>query len=273
MKLAISNIGWHRAENEAVAERMHAHGFAGVELAPGLCFMDPEGATDAEIAAVRAFWETRGISVVALQGLLFGHPELTIFASREHREATRAYLEKIIRLGAGLGAQALVFGAPHNRQRGSLPLEEALPIAVEFFRWLGNIAAAAGTCLCIEPNPSSYGADFIVGAPEALELVQAVGSPGFKLHLDTACAQLAGEDFPERIRKSAGYVRHVHLSEPELAPVRDSEMLRQSASALREINYSRWASIEMRALPPPANNLERVEAALAAVRAAFDAGA
>ena len=256
MKLAMSAIAWEPPDDHAAARILSDHGFSGVELAPTKIFARPDAATEAEIAACRSAWEKRGLRIVAMQALLFGRPDLTVFGDR--REATLAYLSDVVRLGGGLGAGALVFGSPRNRARGSLSISQAWPRAVEFFGRLGAVAAEAGTCLCIEPNPPRYGADFIVDSKEALRLVEEVASPGFGLHLDAACAQLAGEDFPARIRASAPVLRHVHISEPYLAPVHAGGTIDLSAiaAALRDVSYGGYVSIEMK----PAG-LEAVRAA------------
>src|SRR5258706_46650 len=164
------------------------------------------------------------------------------------RGRTRDCLAGVPRLAGRLGAGTMAFGSPRNRAGGPLPAADAWRAAVEFFRALGTAAAEAGTCVCIEPNPPRYGADFITTSEEALRLVEEVASPGFGLHLDAACALLAGEDFPARLRKSAHVLRHVHLSEPDLAPVRAGGTLDLPAisAALRDIGYSSWISVEMK---------------------------
>ena len=267
MNLAVSCIAWNSAEEPAIADLLAAQGCTGVELVPGRIAERPLDATPAQVAAVRAFWESRGISIVAMQALLFGHPELLVFG--ETRAQALSYLAGVVRLGGALGASALVFGSPKNRARGAMPLDEAQRIAVDFFGELGAIAASAGTCLCIEPNPPHYGADFVTDSVQALALVEAVGSPGFALHLDSACARLAGEDFAARLRASAHALRHVHVSEPQLGPVGPGGTADVQAAglALREIHYRGYVSIEMRAQPE--GNLAAVGRALAHVRAAL----
>ena len=262
MKLAVSSIAWNPSEESAVADLLAAHGVPGVELAPTKLFAgNPLDATPVQVAAVRAFWHSRGIEIVALQALLFGRPELRVFD--DSRPQTLEYLKGIIRLGAALGARALVFGAPKNRARGALPAAGAWSIAIEFFRELGEEARRAGTCLCIEPNPSQYGADFCTDSVQALALVSAVASPGFGLHLDSACALLASEDLPARIAASALQLRHLHISEPQLAPVAPGGTadLPSIGVALRGINYRHSVSIEMVA-GPGGGNVARVETAL-----------
>ena len=258
MNLAMSAIAWEPPEDDAVASALRERGFAGVELAPSKIFPRPDAATDAEIAACRRAWEGRGLRIVALQALLFGRPDLTLFGKEAARQRTLDYLAGVVRLGGRLGAGALVFGSPRNRARGPMALDEAWPIAVGFFRTLGAAAAEAGTCLCIEPNPERYGADFATTSAEAQRLVEEVASPGFGLHLDAACALLAGEDFPARLRAGAHVLKHVHLSEPDLLPVRagGSVDLPAISAALDEIGYTGWVSVEMK----PAG-LEAVRAA------------
>ena len=105
MKWCISSIAWTPTEEPAVADLMAAHGFTGVELAPGKLFAgSPLEASDGQIRAVRAFWGSRGISIAAMQALLFGHPELTLFQSADARERTQDYLSYLIALAGRLGA-------------------------------------------------------------------------------------------------------------------------------------------------------------------------
>jgi sugar phosphate isomerase/epimerase len=252
MNLAMSAIAWDPREDDEAARILREHGFTGVELAPAKIFPRPDIATGAEIAACRAAWESRGLRIVALQALLFGRRDLTVFG--DSRGATLEYLSGVVRLGARLGADALIFGSPRNRARGALSIAEAWPRAVEFFRAIGRVAAQEGTCFCIEPNPTRYGADFITSSAEALRLVEEVGSRGFGLHLDAACALLAGEDFPARIRASTAALRHVHLSEPDLAPVQAGGSIDLSgiAAALRDIAYRGYVSVEMKPAGPEA---------------------
>ncbi len=63
-----------------------------------------------------------------------------------------------------------------------------------------------------------------------------------------ARSRLAGENFPARLRASAHVLRHVHLSEPDLAPVGAGGSLDLPAisAALRDIGYAGWVSVEMK---------------------------
>jgi len=251
MKLAISNIAWSPAEESRVADLLVKSGFRGVEIAPTKVWDAPLEVTEAQAREYRRFWNERGIDVVAMQALLFGRPELTLFETPEARSATLEYLRGLMRLGAWLGAKVLVFGAPRNRRVGEAGPAAADRIAVDFFRAAGDHALEYGVVLAIEPNPEQYDCDFVTTSRQGLDLVRKVRSGGFGLHLDAAAMTLAGEPLPDAVLDCAGSIAHFHASEPSLAAVREESVVEHGslASALRRIGYSNWVSIEMRADP------------------------
>lgn len=247
MKLAISNIAWPTETEADIAAVMQALQIPGVEIAPTKIWPHPLQATAAEVTAYRQFWQRYNIQIVALQALLYGRADLTIFAGVEKRRETLDYLRGIMELGARLGARILVFGSPKNRLVGTLPLTTAEEIALSFFYNVGEMAAAHGVIFCLEPNPKSYGCDFINTAAEGLALVQRVHSRGFSLHLDAGAMTMNQEPIAETLRQSRPHLSHFHASEPGLAPLgtggTDHATL---AAALRKIAYHRWVSVEMR---------------------------
>jgi sugar phosphate isomerase/epimerase len=254
VKLAVSNIAWPREEDAAVAEVLNASGISGIEIAPTKIWPDSLTATESEIDAYRRFWNDRGISIVAAQALLFGQADLTLFEAAAVRQKTLAYLGTIVRLCGRLGARALVFGSPKNRKVGSLPAAEADAIAQEFFGKLGEIAAQVGSCIVMEANPPEYGADFATHAAAAIELVERVDHPGFRLHLDTGCMTLAGDPIPGTFDRGFRWLEHFHVSEPNLDPPVTSGKVNHAAFAeeLTRRNYRGWVSLEMRE-PKPFN--------------------
>jgi D-psicose/D-tagatose/L-ribulose 3-epimerase len=251
MKLAVSNIAWPADQDAAVAALLPTLGVRGIEVAPTRLFPDPLAASDADIDAVRQFWQAHGIDIVAAQSLLFGRPDLTLFESEEKRRETHAYLAQIIQLCAKLGAGPLVFGSPKNRRRGDMPHDDAMRIAVEFFDDLADIAQAEDTVIVFEANPTQYGADFCTTAADAITLVSEVNHPAFRLHLDTACMTLAGDPHAETFA-AWPLLSHVHISAPNLAPPSPTDAVDHQAFAkhLRAVRPSGWVSLEMRASQP-----------------------
>jgi sugar phosphate isomerase/epimerase len=250
LKLAISNIAWARDHDGTVATLMRRYGVSGVEIAPTTLWREPLAAPDGEVRAVRDWWGQRGMSIVALQALLFGRADLKLFAGSDSRAGMLAHLDGMIGLAARLGARVLVFGSPKNRERGALPPEEALDVATAFFREAAGRAAARGVVLCVEPNPSAYGCDFVNTTEEGVALVRAVDHPGFGLHLDGGALTLNGEQVAAAITSAMPVLRHFHASEPHLKPLGEGGTDHAAcAGALRAAGYDAWVSVEMRQTP------------------------
>jgi sugar phosphate isomerase/epimerase len=248
MKIAISNIAWDMSEQDAIKRLMLERDVRGVEIAPTKVWNDPQAVSIADMRSYRHYWQDSGIDIVALQSLLFGHPEMTIFDGKEQREQTSRYLRKMIDIAAELGAKVLVFGSPKNRSSSYTDSEENWRVAVDFFRDLGEYAHSKGVFFCIEPNPRKYECTFVCDTNEALKLVKAVNSPGFRLHLDAAIMTLNEETIDRSIASGKEYLCHFHISQPQLAPVGRGDVDHQAfARVLKELNYDRWTSVEMRA--------------------------
>jgi D-psicose/D-tagatose/L-ribulose 3-epimerase len=269
VKLAVSNLAWSPERDERVARLLRELGVPGVELAPTKIWAKPLEAAPGEVAAYRRFWEGHGLSVRALQALLFGRPDLTVFGDEATRQQTLAYLCGMCSLAQELGACVLVFGSPRNRAVDGRTATEVEPVAVEFFGRVAEAAERCGVTFCLEPNPPVYGCDYLTRADEAAALVRRVGRPGLGLHLDTACMALAGDAVEEVLPRAVACLRHFHVSEPQLAPVGTGGLDHgPAAAALRECGYAGWISIEMRAAGD-GTELVRVEQAVRAVQETY----
>lgn len=268
MNLAVCQMAWPRELEEAAAALLQSRGVCGVEVAPTAIWPDPLASTTRERSAYRRAWERRGIAIVALQALLYGRPELALFAGRQARSATADYLVRLIEVAVDLGAQVLVFGSPSHRRLAGLRPGEANEIAAGFFAAIGRAAHARGVQVCIEPIPRAWGCEFVNTIQEGLALVERVGSAGFGLHLDTASAAQES-DAAAAIEAAGGAISHVHASEPNLAPLGTSGLDHAvMGAALRRAGYAAWVSLEMRATTA-AGALDRVDEAIRHARVAY----
>lgn len=221
MRISFSNIAWDTAEDEAVAQVLHEQGVDAIDIAPAKYFPHNDTVTDKEIATVRDWWGARGITIVGMQALMFGTTGLNMFGADESRSAMLSHLASICRIGSCLGATKLVFGSPRNRDRSGLEVNEATDRAVSFFRTLGDIAQTHGVEICLEPNPPSYGANFMIDSTETAHVVNIVSHPAIRMQLDTGAMFINGECAPEVIAQNAHLIGHIHASEPQLSPLGD----------------------------------------------------
>lgn len=265
-RLAVSNIAWEPSEDEAVVEVLRRERVTGVEIAPTKWRERPFDASGADVAAYRRSWEDSGLRVVSLQALLFGRPDLQLFASSESRMQLRDYLKRVIDFAASMGAHALVFGSPKNRVRGSLSMTDATAIATEFLRDIGAHCVDRDAALCIEANPAEYGCDFVTTTSEAIALCQAVNHPGIRVNVDLGGLTMSHEDAATAIGSAREVIGHYHASEPSLAEIGAASPHVDAGRALRKIGYGKWISIEMRAA---GDNIAAVTRAIAQTKAAY----
>lgn len=245
MDLSISNIAWDIAEEPAIAEIVVAAGLVCVDVAPGKYFDDPAAATEADAEAVRRWWSDRGVAIVGLQALLFGTSGLNLFTD------DGTMLDRLAaqcRVGGLLGARAVTFGSPRQRDRTGLEDAQALAIATDFFRRLGDAAAGQGVVVCLEPNPAAYGCNFMVTTAEAAAVVEAVAHPAVRLQLDVGALGANREPAAETVAAWAPLIGHVHASEPGLAVLGDGGAPHaEAAAALRRARPDLTVTIEMAA--------------------------
>ena len=254
MRIAFSNLAWPAADDRTALPLLVDAGVTLLEVAPTRLWDEPLAQDAHEVAAARATVEAAGLRIVALQSLLFQRPELQLFGSAEARRGLHDHLVGMAELAGRLGATRLVFGSPGNRRRGDLPVEQADEIGVEFFAGLGRAAAERGVCFVVEANPTVYGCDWLSDAVASTAFVRPVDSPGVRLHLDTACMALAGDDAVERVREGADLLAHVHASAPQLGAVGPDGPVDHDkiAAALRDVGYAGHVSVEMLAQPDDA---------------------
>lgn len=246
MRLAISNIAWDVSEDETVASFLSRHSIDAIDVAPGKYFPASVRPNDRDIAEVKNWWADRGIEITGMQSLLFGTTGLNVFGPAAVQVAMLQHLSEICRIGAGLGATRLVFGSPTNRNRSGLTDDQAIDIAVSFFRRLGDLAEAQNVITCLEPNPSRYGANFMTTSEETARVVEYIAHPAIRLQLDAGALTINREDASSMLAKYSQLIGHVHASEPDLLPLGDGGTdHRRLAAALKQYLPDHLVTIEM----------------------------
>ena len=243
--LGISNIAWPPSALDDALDLMPTLGLTAVEIAPFNVFRRWDGIED-DARDLRHAIERRGLVCNALQGIVFNAPGVELFGSDESRARLARHLQKIARLAAILGAKACVYGAPKQRDPGTLAPDQAHDIAVGFLRGVGPAFADGGVTLAFEANASRYGCRFITTTSEAVALVKMVGAEGIGLQIDTGTLFLENED-PGVLAAAAPLAAHAHVSEPDLQPTGSCGVDHAPvAAALKRSGYAGSLSIEMR---------------------------
>ncbi|TLU73975.1 sugar phosphate isomerase/epimerase family protein [Lichenicoccus roseus] len=247
MRLAVSNLAWDPAlvPDARMLAMLARGGASGVEVAPTRLAPWNE-ITPSRLQGFRDACRGEGLSVSSLQAIFYGCTGMALLAGDAEFASMREQVRRLAGIATGLGAPVAVFGAPAYRSRGALTLSAATDLASDRLWQLAELAGAGGVVLGLEPVPAVYGADFLERAGEVIGMVSRVGHPGLRVHLDTACVALAGDDPVAAIAAAGPLLAHYHMSEPRLggfaAPVLDHAAV---ARALDEAGYTGWVVIEM----------------------------
>ena len=244
MKLAISNIAWDPTYDQEMYVYLEQMNISGIEIAPTRIF--PENPYN-NIKRAKEYsnyiLEYFGLHVVSMQSIWFGRKE-NIFEGEKQRELLLEYTKKAFEFAITLGCSNLVFGCPKNRNMNS---RDDISIAIDFFEKLGGQAARQGVVLAIEANPSIYGTNFLNTTKEAVEFLKLVGSDSVRLNYDLGTVLQNLEDIAD-IQIYADDINHIHISEPNLEEIIFSPLHKELFKHLRNIDYNKYVSLEMKNL-------------------------
>lgn len=243
MKTSVSNLAWGGGASDQVTQVLLASGVQGVELAPTAVWPGAPVVDRGAVAYEARRWRAAGLPVVAVQSLLYGHPELQVFDPTTH-PVLRRHLLDMLRLAGVLGAGVAVFGSPRNRVRGDLPVDRADDRAAEFFGALIPELEDQGVILTLEPNAPAYGADYLTTYEDCVRLAGIIGSRWIAPQIDTGCLRMVDVDPAQAVPRRLP--AHVHASAPHLdeppGPIDHGAL----AAALRTAGYEGWVTLEMR---------------------------
>lgn len=243
MKISISNIAWNADDDKKMYQFLADKKIDGVEIAPTRII--PNNPYQNNLAAKsiqKQLFTQYNLEISSMQSILFGREE-KLFGTKKERIILIEYLKQAINFAKSINCKNLVFGSPKNRIVNNI--KEEYQIAINFFKELGDYAFSQGTILSIEANPIIYGTNFINLTSEAISLVNDVDSHGFKLNLDTGTIIQNNENI-NLISKNINLINHVHISEPNLVPIKERSMYSEIANILRKKKYDKFISIEMK---------------------------
>ena len=222
-------------------------GYTGIEIAPFTIAPYVTEITPKARAEIRALAEKEDLDVVGLHWLLAKTEGFHITSPvSEVRRRTADYLADLARCCADLGGKILVFGSPQQRKLmpGVSP-EQGMDYAAEVFQSVLPVLEETDVVVALEPlGPEET--NFLVTASDAVELIDRIGSPHVRLHLDCKAMATETATIPEliqqhcRIRRTSmrmtpigrGLVSGISISVP-------------SSEALGKIDYRGWVSVEV----------------------------
>jgi len=262
MNLAISNIAWTVKDDDYIYNFLKENKIKGLEIAPTRLFSDnPYNNLELAKDYSKTLFENYDLKICSMQSIWFGRNE-KLFGTSEDRKILIDYTKKAIDFASAIKCNNLVFGSPKNRV---IDDETQLDIAIDFFRELGDYASFNNTILSMEANPEIYGTNFINKTLENVELVKKVSSSGFMINLDFGTV-IQNKENLNIIADNIDLINHIHISEPYLAKIEVRNEHIELSKILKEKNYNKFVSIEMKNL----DDLDIVKQVVTYIKGVFD---
>ena len=226
-----------------------AMGYDALEVAPFTLADNPMLITDAQAIQFRRTAQDAGLTICGLHWLLVAPSGLSIVdASDAVRQRTVAFMQRLVELCALLGGNYQVHGSPKQRSVPSgSSREQALERATACFSKVAVTARDSGVVYCIEPL-STRETDLVNTVAEAVEIVDAIGSPGLKTMIDCSAASQAETEPIDVLMDRwmpSGHIAHVQVNDSnrrgpgqgalQFAPILETVMRLQASGAYQGI--------------------------------------
>ncbi len=247
MKFAICNEiyqGWTLADTFAHAAKT---GYDAVEIAPFtiapfVTQISAEKRREIRTLAEKAGMAISGIHWVLVQaeGMYLTHPD------PEVRVRTARYFCDLVDFCADLGGKTIVVGSP--KQRNLMPgvtPEDGWAWATAVFRDAVMRAEQRSVVICFEPL-SPVETNFINTAAQAIEFVNQLHTPHFKIILDVKAMSSEQKPIPQIIAESWPHFAYFHANDKNLKGPGFGEVdFKPIAAALKTAGYNGYVSVEV----------------------------
>lgn len=247
MKFAICNEIFQDWPIDRAIEFVAKTGYDAIEIAPFTIARYVTDISQSERDRIRSLAERAGIGIsgihwvlVQAEGMHLTHPDEAV------RRRTAQYFCDLVDFCADLGGKIIVVGSPKQRNlMESVSKEQGWEWATSVFRNAVMRAEQRSVTICFEPLAPTE-TNFINTAAEAIQFVNRLHTPHFKIILDVKAMSSESIPIPDIIRNSAPHFAYFHANDKNLkGPGFGDIDFRPIAAALRNAGYDGFVSVEV----------------------------
>jgi sugar phosphate isomerase/epimerase len=234
-------------------------GYTGIEIAPFTLAAYVTEITPHRRSEVAKLAEAAGLEVIGLHWLLAKTEGFHVTSpDGGTRQRAAGYLGELARCCADLGGKLLVFGSP--QQRNLLPgvsRAQGMDHAAEVIERVLPVLEETDVTLALEPlGPEET--NFLVTTADAVELIERIGSPQVRLHLDCKAMATEPTPIPDLLLRHHRLLAHFHANDPNRQGPGFGQLdFLPILEILGRIEYAGWVSVEVFDYTPGVEELAR----------------
>ena len=259
MKFAICNetfVDWPLA---SAIEFAAACGYTGIEFAPFTLGTFASQISQSQRHEVVRLMRAAGMETIGLHWLLAKTTGFHLTSPDPAvRRQTADYLGELARLCRDLDGRLMVLGSPQQRNLAEGVSEgEGMRYAADVIQQSLPALEEAGVILAVEPLGPAEG-NFLLTAADGVRLIEMIGSPQCRLHLDCKAMSSETTPIPDLLRRYRSYLVHFHANDPNRqGPGFGDLRFEPILAALNGIGYNGWVSVEVFDYSPGVEQLAR----------------
>jgi sugar phosphate isomerase/epimerase len=222
-------------------------GYDAVEIAPFTIAKDVTQIPPQRRSEIKAIAKSNRIAIsgihwvlVQTEGLHLTHPDPQV------RARTAKYFCDLVDFCGDLGGETIVVGSPKQRNlEPGVEFAQGWEWATAVFRDAVMRAEQRGITICFESLAPSE-TNFINTAAQAIEFVQQLHTPHFKIILDVKAMCSESKPIPQIIRESWPNFAYFHANDRNLkGPGFGDVDFKPIAATLKEVGYMGYVSVEV----------------------------
>lgn len=235
MNLAVSNFAWTYDESKDIFEFFNKLGIKNIELVLTK-YKSWELLDDFEILKYKNELDGFGVSPYAIQSLFYN-----IDCTIKDTKIIINHLEKLIQFSKLLDVKILVFGSPSLRKK----VDNFNYYLSKMFKDIDDLLYDKKINLLIEPNTKLYGGEYFNTIPEIVKFIKDNNLENIKTMIDTHNILLEDMNPIIDIEENFNYIHHIHISEPNLSCIEDTNFHINFSRKIKEIKYDKMITYEV----------------------------
>ncbi|MFF2910177.1 sugar phosphate isomerase/epimerase family protein [Paenibacillus sp. NPDC057934] len=248
-KIAYNANGLRNMDVVKAIEEVKKYGYEGIELSLHKAHLHPYQVTEDKLHQIKQALKTQNLIPACLatgcSDLLSeeAHEPSLISPVLAERKIRIECIKKSIDIATKLNIPVVNISSGYKKE--TVGDEEARRYLIEGIQEC--LKEARDIILAIEPEPGM----FIETTGQAIEIIEAVQSPKFKLNMDIGHVECCEDDLLDKIRKACKYSAHIHIEDIKsrvhyhLIPGDGDIDLRAVLEVLSSEQYEGFISVEL----------------------------